>query len=161
MNIFKDTVVTLNYSLFDADGELIEKSSEPIIYLHGGYDNIFPKVEAALGDKKQGDAVTVTMEPEEGFGDYNEALVRVEDTNKFPPSIKIGDQFEGVADGDDDNDTVVYTITDIAEGKVIADGNHPLAGMRLRFECEVMDVRPASKEEIMHGHVHGAGGHHH
>ena len=161
MNIFKDTVVTLNYSLYDGEGELIEESSEPIIYLHGGYDNIFPKVEAALGQKQEGDKVSVTMEPEEAFGEYNEELVRVEDTNKFPPSIKVGDQFEGVADGDDEHDTVVYTITDIAEGKVIADGNHPLAGVRLRFECEVMDVRPASKEEMMHGHVHGEGGHHH
>jgi FKBP-type peptidyl-prolyl cis-trans isomerase SlyD len=161
MHIFKDTVVTLRYSLFDADGELIEESSEPIAYLHGGYDNIFPKVEAALGQKQQGDKVTVTMEPEEAFGEYDEELVRVEDTAKFPPSIKVGDRFEGVAEGGDENETIVYTITDIAEGKVVADGNHPLAGVRLRFECEVVEVRPASKEEMMHGHVHGAGGHHH
>ena len=161
MKIFKDTVVTLNYSLFDPDGELIEKSSEPIIYLHGGYDNIFPKVEEALGQKEEGDKVSIVMEPDEAFGEYDEDLVRVEDTDKFPPSIKVGDQFEGVAEGGDENDTVVYTITDIAEGKVIADGNHPLAGIRLRFDCEVMEVRSASKEEIMHGHVHGAGGHHH
>ena len=138
MRIFKDTVVTLKYSLFDQDGELIEKSSEPIAYLHGGYHNIFPKVEEALGDKQEGDTVSVTMEPEEAFGEYDEELVRVEDTSKFPATIKVGDQFEGVADG-----------------------NHPLAGIRLRFDCEVMEVRPASKEETMHGHVHGAHGHHH
>src|SRR5450756_1180475 len=116
MRIFKDTVVTLNYSLLDPDGELIEKSSEPITYLHGGYGNIFPKVEEALGQKQDGDKVSIVMEPDEAFGEYDEELVRVEDTSKFPPSIKVGDQFEGVADGGDEHDTVVYTITDIAEG---------------------------------------------
>ena len=164
MRIFKDTVVTLKYSLFDADGELIEESTEPITYLHGGYHNIFPKVEEAIDQKQEGDKVSIVMEPEEAFGEYDEDLVRVEETAKFPASIKVGDQFEGVAEGkddDQDSDPVVYTITDIAEGKVVADGNHPLAGIRLRFDCEVMEVRPASKEEIVHGHVHGAGGHHH
>jgi FKBP-type peptidyl-prolyl cis-trans isomerase SlyD len=161
MRIFKDTVVTLKYSLFDPDGELIEKSSEPIAYLHGGYHNIFAKVEEALGDKQEGDTVSVSMEPEEAFGDYDEELVRVEDASKFPATIKVGDQFEGVADGAEDGDPVIYTITDIADGKVVADGNHPLAGVRLRFDCEVIEVRPASKEELMHGHVHGAHGHHH
>ena len=161
MRIFKDTVVTLNYSLFDPDGELIENSSEPITYLHGSYHNIFQKVEEALDQKQEGDKISVVMEPDEAFGEYNEELVRVEDTTKFPSSIKVGDQFEGVADGGDEDDPIVYTITDIAEGKVVADGNHPLAGIRLRFDCEVLEVRPASKEEITHGHVHGAGGHHH
>ena len=161
MRIFKDTVVTLNYSLFDPDGELIEHSTEPITYLHGSYHNIFPKVEEALDQKQEGDKISVVMEPDEAFGEYNEELVRVEDTTKFPSSIKVGDQFEGVADGGDEDDPIVYTITDIAEGKVVADGNHPLAGIRLRFDCEVLEVRPASKEEITHGHVHGAGGHHH
>ena len=161
MRIFKDTVVTLTYSLFDPAGELIEQSSEPITYLHGGYNNLFPKVEEALGQKQEGDKVSVVMEPEEAFGEYEEELVRMEDTAKFPPNIKVGDQFEGVAEGGDEHDTVVYTITDIADGKVIADGNHPLAGIRLRFDCEVIEVRPASQQEMIHGHVHGAGGHHH
>ena len=161
MNIFKNTVVTLRYSLFDPDGQIIEKSKEPIVYLHGGYDNIFPKVEQALASKEPGDKVSVTLEPEDGFGEYDEGLIRVEETSKFPPSIKVGDQFEGVMEHDDHQHAMVYTITDIADGKVVADGNHPLAGTRLRFECEVMDVRPATKEEIVHGHVHGEGGHHH
>jgi hypothetical protein len=79
MRIFKDTVVTLNYSLFDPDGELIEKSSEPITYLHGGYDNIFPKVEEALGDKEEGDKVSVVMEPDEAWR-VRRGTGRVEDT---------------------------------------------------------------------------------
>ena len=161
MNIFKNTVVTLKYSLFDGDNKLIEESKEPIVYLHGGYDNIFPKVEEALGTKQPGDKVSITMEPEDAFGEFDEQLIRIEDTSKFPPSIKVGDQFEGVADGEEDQHAIVYTITDIADGKVVADGNHPLAGVRLRFDCEVMDVRPATKEEQMHGHVHGPHGHHH
>jgi len=161
MNIFKNTVVTLKYSLFDAEGKLIEESKEPIVYLHGGYDNIFAKVESALGSKQPGDKVSVTMEPEDAFGEFDESLIRIEETDKFPPSIKIGDQFEGVADHDDHEHAMVYTITDIADGKVVADGNHPLAGVRLRFDCEVTDVRPATQEEIVHGHVHGEHGHHH
>lgn len=161
MNIFKNTVVTLRYSLFDPDGNVIEKSKEPIVYLHGGYDNIFPKVEQALASKSPGDKVSVTLEPEDGFGAFDESLIRVEETGKFPPSIKVGDQFEGVTEHDDHEHAMVYTITDIADGKVVADGNHPLAGVRLRFECEVVDVRPATKEEVVHGHVHGEGGHHH
>ena len=161
MNIFKNTVVTLKYSLFDADGKLIEESKDPIVYLHGGYDNIFQKVESALGSKEPGDKISVTMEPEDAFGEYDETLIRIEETDKFPPTIKVGDQFEGVADHGDHEHALVYTITDIADGKVVADGNHPLAGVRLRFDCEVVDVRPASKEEIVHGHVHGEHGHHH
>jgi len=161
MNIFKNTVVTLKYSLFDGDDKLIEESKEPIVYLHGGYDNIFPKVEEALASKQQGDKVSVAMEPGDAFGEFDETLIRVEESGKFPPSIKVGDQFEGVTEHEDHQHTLVYTITDIADGKVVADGNHPLAGVRLRFECEVMDVRPATKEEIMHGHVHGEHGHHH
>jgi FKBP-type peptidyl-prolyl cis-trans isomerase SlyD len=161
MNIFKNTVVTLSYSLFDADNNLIEKSKHPIVYLHGGYDNIFPKVEAALASKTPGESVSVTMEPDDAFGEFDESLIRVEEVGKFPDSVKVGDQFEGVAEHGDHQHTLVYTITDIADGKVVADGNHPLAGVRLRFECEVIDVRPATKEEMMHGHVHGKGGHHH
>src|SRR5262245_23685851 len=95
MNIFKNTVVTLKYSLFDADGKLIEESKDPITYLHGGYDNILPKVEEALASKSVGEEVSVTMEPEDAFGEYDESLIRVEDSGKFPPNIKVGDQFEG------------------------------------------------------------------
>jgi FKBP-type peptidyl-prolyl cis-trans isomerase SlyD len=161
MNIFSNTVVTLNYKLFSASGELIEESTQPITYLHGGHHHgIFPKVEAALAQKTVGDQVSVSLEPEDGFGGYDADLVRVEPQDRFPPEVKVGMQFEGQGDGDDE-DSIVYTVTDIADGKVVVDGNHQLAGQRLRFDCTILDVRPATPEELEHGHVHGAHGHHH
>jgi FKBP-type peptidyl-prolyl cis-trans isomerase SlyD len=160
MNIFSNTVVTLSYKLFSASGELIEESTQPITYLHGGHHGIFPKVEAALAQKTVGDQVSVSLEPEDGFGDYDADLVRVEPQDRFPPEVRVGMQFEGQGDGDD-QEGVVYTVTDIADGKVVVDGNHQLAGQRLRFDCTILDVRPATSEELAHGHVHGAHGHHH
>ena len=162
MNIFSNTVVTLSYRLYSSKGELIEESTEPISYLHGGHGGVFPKVEAELEDKDVGESCSVTLEPEDGFGEYDADLVRVEAKERFPAEVKIGMQFEGYgAEGVDDDGDRVYTVTDIAEGKVVVDGNHPLAGQRLRFDCTVLDVRPASAEEMAHGHVHGEGGHHH
>jgi FKBP-type peptidyl-prolyl cis-trans isomerase SlyD len=162
MHIFSNTVVTLSYRLYSSAGELIEESTEPISYLHGGHGGIFPKVEAALGQKQVGESCSVTLEPEDGFGEYDAELVRVEAQDRFPREVKVGMQFEGYgADDADGDESRVYTVTDIAEGKVVVDGNHPLAGQRLRFDCTIIDVRPASSEEMAHGHVHGAGGHHH
>ncbi|HEY7944460.1 MAG: peptidylprolyl isomerase [Burkholderiales bacterium] len=160
MNIFSNTVVTLTYKLFSANGKLIEQSTQPISYLHGGHQGIFPKVEAALAQKEVGDQLSVTLEPEDGFGEYDADLVRVETQDRFPQEVKVGMQFEGQAEGDGQAG-VVYTVTDIADGKVVVDGNHQLAGQRLRFDCTIVDVRPATSEEMAHGHVHGAHGHHH
>jgi FKBP-type peptidyl-prolyl cis-trans isomerase SlyD len=166
LNIFSNTVVTLSYKLFSPDGTLIEESSQPITYLHGGHHGIFPKIEAALAQKKVGESCSVMLEPDDAFGEYDADLVRVEPQDRFPADIKVGMQFEGHAgldgegDGEDD-ETQVYTVTDIADGKVVVDGNHPLAGQRLRFDCTVLDVRPATAEEMAHGHVHGPDGHHH
>jgi FKBP-type peptidyl-prolyl cis-trans isomerase SlyD len=161
MNVFANTVVTLDFSLFDADGELIEKSSDPVSYLHGGYHGIFPKVEQALSTKQVGEGVSVVLEPEDAFGEYDSELVRVEAQDRFPPDVSVGMQFEGLASEDQPDNITVYTVTDIADGKVVVDGNHPLAGLRLRFDCTIVDIRPASQEEITHGHVHGPHGHHH
>jgi FKBP-type peptidyl-prolyl cis-trans isomerase SlyD len=166
LNIFSNTVVTLSYKLFSPDGTLIEESSQPITYLHGGHHGIFPKIEAALAQKQVGESCSVMLEPDDAFGEYDADLVRVEPQDRFPPDIKVGMQFEGHAgpdgagDGEDD-EMQVYTVTDIADGKVVVDGNHPLAGQRLRFDCTVLDIRPATAEEMSHGHVHGPDGHHH
>lgn len=160
MQIVKDSVVELEYQLFDTDGELIEKTDEPVEYLHGGYGGMFPAVEKALEGKDVGDTCRVRLAPDDGFGDYDDAdLVHVEARDKFPDDVEVGMQFEGR--GEDSGDTIVYTVTDVAEGKVIVDGNHPLAGQTLHFECTVTGVRAASAEELSHGHVHGAHGHHH
>lgn len=160
MKIAKDTVVTVNYKLSDAQNNLIEEGVQPMVYLHGGYENTLPKIEEELDGKEVGYASTIQVEPDDAFGDYEPELVKVEERARLPEPIEIGMQFEGVAEGGDD-EAVIFTVTEIADDKVVLDGNHPLAGMALRFELSVVDVRAATAEEIQHGHVHGAGGHHH
>jgi FKBP-type peptidyl-prolyl cis-trans isomerase SlyD len=162
MNIFANTVVTLTFELYDSEGALLEATDEPITYLHGGHSGMLPKLEEALNLKKVGDAVSVDVEPADAFGDYDPELVKVEAVDRLPPEVEVGMQFEAFANpGDDPGSGTVFTVTDIAEGKVVLDGNHPWAGKRLRFDCRILDVRAATEEEIEHGHVHGAGGHHH
>ncbi|MCB1984382.1 MAG: peptidylprolyl isomerase [Burkholderiales bacterium] len=159
MQIAKNTVVSLHYELSDSSGNLIEKTDEPISYLHGGYDGIFPKVEEALHEKEVGFSCTVSMEPEHTFGEYDSDLIRIEPRSAFPENVAVGMRFEGAAEGTDDY--LIYTVTDIADDKVVVDGNHPLAGMNLNFACTVTDIRPATAEEISHQHVHGPDGHAH
>ena len=162
MKIAKDTVVTVNYKLSDAQNNLIEDGAQPMVYLHGGYENTLPKIEEELDGKEAGYASTIQIEPEDAFGDYDPALVKVEARNRLPEPLEVGMQFEGMAEsGTPDEEPMIFTVTDIADDKVVLDGNHPLAGMALRFELSVVDVRPATAEEVTHGHVHGAHGHHH
>jgi FKBP-type peptidyl-prolyl cis-trans isomerase SlyD len=106
-----------------------------------------------------GYSCSVVMEPDNTFGEYDSELVRVESRELFPEDVTVGMQFEGGQEGSDD--TLIYTVTDIAEDKVVVDGNHPLAGMTLRFDCTVTGVRPATTEELSHGHAHGPHGHGH
>ena len=159
MPIAKNTVVSLNYELFGDDGELIERTEAPVSYLHGGYDGIFPRVEEALEGKDVGYECRVQLEPDDAFGEYEADLVRMESRELFPESVNVGMQFEGSPD--DSEETRIYTVTDITDEKVVVDGNHPLAGRSLLFACTVTAVRPASSEELTHGHVHGPEGHHH
>ena len=159
MHIAKDTVVSLTYELSGAEGNLIERTDTPISYLHGGYGGIFPTVEDALDGMNVGYACQVRLEPEEAFGEYEEDLVRVESRQLFPPDLSVGMQFEGSSE--ESGDSRIYTVTDIAEDKVVVDGNHPLAGQTLVFSCRITDVRLASPEELAHGHVHRPGAHHH
>ncbi|MBX3685397.1 MAG: peptidylprolyl isomerase [Rhodocyclaceae bacterium] len=159
MQIAKNTVVTLKYTVRDPDGNMIDDGQHPLVYLHGGYDGIFPKLEEELHGKNQGDKLEVKLQPDDAFGDYDEELVLVEEASLFPENIEVGMSFERVTD--DGEEEIVYRITDVAEGKVVVDGNHPLAGIALLFDVTVAEVRPATAEEVTHGHVHGAGGHHH
>ncbi len=159
MQISKDTVVSLTYRLSGAEGNLIEETDAPISYLHGGYEGIFPLVEEALEGKEPGYACEVRLQPTDAFGEYEEELVRVEARKLFPPDLRMGMQFEGSSE--ESGETRIYTVTDIADDKVVVDGNHPLAGHTVVFSCEVLEVREASAEELAHGHVHGPHGHHH
>lgn len=159
MKIAKNTVVTLAYQVTDPDGNMVDEGKQPLTYLHGGYGGIFAAIEAALADRDVGEAVVVKLQPEDAFGEYDASLVEMEPRSLFPDNIEVGMQFERASeDGEDDT---LFTITDIAEDKVVVDGNHPLAGMALVFSCTVSGVRAATREETMHGHVHGPGGHHH
>lgn len=149
MNISKNTVVSLDVALADIWGNTIETSREPLQYLHGGYGNIFQAVEAALEGKRVDDRVEVRLEPEDAFGDYDENLLRVEQRAKFPETLEAGMRFEGETGGADEGR--FFTVTDIAEDKVVLDANHPLAGLALKLACTVVGVRRATEAEIENG----------
>ena len=157
MNVFTNTVVTITFKLFDASNKLLEEAGEPVTYLHGGHSGIFPKIEEALNFKKVGESISVKLDPADAFGDYDAEMVRVEPVTSLPSDVTVGGHLIAEQDGQE----VVWRVTDIADGKAVLDANHELAGQRLRFDCTVLDIRPATQEEIAHGHVHGAHGHHH
>jgi len=157
MNIVKDTVVSLRYELSDANGTLLEKTDNPVSYLHGGYDGIFPTAEEAVHGKEIGFNFDITMTPDEAFGEYDHDLVRTEPRNLFPENIEIGMQFEGGVEGADDDDYMLFTVVDITDTEVTVDGNHPLAGKTLKFVGVVSEVRAATAEELAHGHMHDEG----
>ncbi|BEV72021.1 MULTISPECIES: peptidylprolyl isomerase [unclassified Paludibacterium] len=159
MQIAKNTVVTIHYEMFDADNNLLDKTEEPISYLHGGYDGIFPLVEEALHGKDVGESVDVKLAPDDAFGEPEEELIRVEALDVFPTDVEVGMMFE--ADDPESGEILLFRVTDIADGKAVVDANHPLAGMTIRFAAKVVEVRPATEDEIGHGHAHGAHGHHH
>ena len=156
MQVVKNSVVTLDYSVTDPDGTLVDAGHEPLVYLHGGYDDIFPMIEEAVQEKKVGESVIVKMQPDDAFGEYDAELILIELRKDFPKELRVGMQFEGVPNGDDEDDILIYRVTEIADDKVVLDGNHPLAGMALVFTCTVTAVRPASADEIEHGHIHDA-----
>lgn len=157
MKVAKDTVVSLDFEVSDVWGNLLERSEQPLAYLHGGYDGIVAAVERALDGKQTGDQLSLRLEPEDAFGDYDEELVRVEARDRFPETLEVGMQFEGVPgdveEGEQAPEPVIYTVTDIAEDAVVLDGNHPYAGIALQFNCTVRDVRPATADEIEQGYA--------
>lgn len=159
MKVQKDTVVSLSFELLDSDGALLERSDEPVGYLHGGYSGMFEAVEERLEGLEPGAEVTVTLEPGEAFGEYDESLKRSEPRSAFPSNVAVGMRFEGT--GERTGETRIYTVTAVDGDRVEVDGNHPYAGKILDFRCKVLSVRPATREELAHGHVHEPGGHHH
>ncbi len=159
MKIEKDTVVSLDFELADVDGSVLENSSEPVGYLHGGYSGMFTAVEESLEGLEEGAEVSVRLEPDDAFGTYDASLKRSEPRAAFPRNVEVGMRFEGT--GEQSGETRVYTITGIEGDRVEVDGNHPYAGRTLDFRCKVLSVRPATKEEVTHGHAHGPDGHGH
>ncbi|QWD75179.1 peptidylprolyl isomerase [Polynucleobacter sp. TSB-Sco08W16] len=171
MKIEKNTIVSLRYKLTDAQNNVIEEPDSPMVYLHGGYDGTFPKIESLLDGQDIGYEATIQLEPNEAFGEYDPELLKIEPRARFPEPLEVGMQFEGVPDADtsldnepdnpsasaddSDDEPLIYTVTDVADSQVVLDGNHPLAGMALRFWVQVKDVRAATEDEIENRHPEG------
>ena len=160
MQIAADSVVLIHYTLKDDDGKVLDSSDggEPLAYIQG-HGNLVPGLEKALEGKQDGDAVAVTLSPDEGYGTRNEALVQRVPKRSLQGSgeIRKGMQFRAQTD----EGLRVFIVTAVVGDMVSLDGNHPLADQTLHFDVEVVSVRAATAEELEHGHVHGAGGHHH
>jgi len=158
--IAADSVVLIHYTLKDDDGKVLDSSAggEPLAYIQG-HGNLVSGLEKALEGKSQGNRVEVSLPPEEGYGTRNEALVQRVPKRSLQGAgeIRKGMQFQAQTD----EGMRVFTVTAIVGDMVTLDGNHPLADQTLHFDVEVVEVRDATAEELEHGHVHGAGGHHH
>lgn len=153
-------VITFHYTLKNDAGEVLDSSAgaEPLAMLEG-HQNIIPGLEAVLVQKKVGDQFDVSISPEEGYGPMREELCQKVSKSQFedPSSIQVGVQFQVTMEGH----LQIATVTAVEGDTVTIDFNHPLAGQTLHFSCEVVEIRQATSEELAHGHVHGAGGHHH
>lgn len=159
MEIAKNKVVALSYTLKDPDGNLLDQSDKetPFNYLHGA-NNIIPGLETALEGKAQGDKMSVSIDPQDGYGERNEALVRTVSRSLFDTEeIQAGMQFTAHTE----QGHTLVTVTNVDGDDVTLDENHPLAGVTLHFDVDVIDVREATAEELDHGHAHGPEGHDH
>jgi FKBP-type peptidyl-prolyl cis-trans isomerase SlyD len=145
MKIDHGALVSLDVTMYDAQGNRLEQSEEPLVYLHG-HDDVFPLVEEALAGKEAGARVELQLEPEEAFGDYDAELVLLMPLEELGEGVEVGMRVEG--DDGEGASGRIFTITDIADGMAVLDGNHPLAGFALRFDITVLDVRAASPEEL-------------
>lgn len=160
MNIEKNRVVSLHYTLRDEQGTVIDTSSGrgTLTYLHGK-GNIIPGLEAALAGRVAGDKLEVTVAPDKGYGARDERLVQILPRTKFSGTGELTPGMQVRANGP--QGPRMMTIVRVDRDFVTVDGNHPLAGRTLHFSVEVEEVRKATHEEVSHGHVHGPGGHHH
>lgn len=161
MQIGKNKVVAIDYTLTNPEGQVLDtsKGAQPLTYLHG-VGGIIPGLEAALDGKTKGEQLTVTIAPEQAYGARNEQMVQEVPRKMFQgvADIQPGMQFR--AQGPQGQQQVV-TVVGVNPETIKIDANHPLAGVTLKFDVNVMDVREATQEELAHGHVHGPGGHHH
>jgi FKBP-type peptidyl-prolyl cis-trans isomerase SlyD len=160
MEIADQRVAYIHYILTDDKGEVLDRSERdaPLAYLHGA-GNIIPGLEKALAGRGKGDKLEVTVPPEEAYGVHREDLIQQVPRRMFKGvgDLKVGMRLRA----DSDHGPQIVTVTNIAGDMVTLDGNHALAGRTLHFAVEIAEVRTATPEEMTHGHVHGAGGHHH
>lgn len=160
MPVAQDSVVTIHYTLKDDAGTVLDSSSpqEPLAYLHG-HGNLIPGLEKELEGKNAGDALSVTIAPADGYGEYDDRLVQSVPRRSLRGIKDVKPGMHLHAQTEDGPRTV--TVTKVLGDMVTLDGNHPLAGKSLHFDVRIEEVRPATEEELSHGHVHGAHGHHH
>lgn len=160
MKIAKNKVVSIDYTLTDAKGSVLDKSSKgrPLFYIQGA-GNIIPGLEKALEGKAAGESLKAQIPHAEAYGTRDEALMQVLPKSDFGEirDLKVGMELEA----ESDEGVRIITVVKIDNDQVTVDGNHPLAGVDLTFDVKVVEVRDASAEELAHGHVHGPGGHHH
>ncbi|QGM21204.1 peptidylprolyl isomerase [Spiribacter sp. 2438] len=152
MQIAKNAVVAIDYTLRDSDGEVIDASPEgqPLQYVHGA-GNIIPGLENALEGKAAGEDVEVTVPPEEAYGDRDDRLQQDVPKSMFEgvDNVETGMRFQAQTQ----NGTQIVTVAAVSGDSVTVDANHPLAGQTLNFKVKVSDVREASDQEIENGQV--------
>ena len=154
MKIQKNAVVALRVQILEEDGK--PSPAQEMTYLHGGYGNLFPKIEAALAGLEPGGKTSVRLAPADGFGERDAGLVRVERRDRLPRDIRLGTTLHGEAD-EGDAHRPVFRVTSLTDTEATLDANHPLAGRTVELRCEVLEVRAATQDELAHGHVHGPG----
>ncbi len=159
MIITKDSVVQLHYRVSDASG-LIEDSAkgEPMLYLHG-HQNMLPAIEQALEGKAAGDELSLVVEPKDAYGERDDNAIQSIQVKHLKGAKKWAPGMTAIVETEHGPRQV--KIVKVGMFKAEVDVNHPLAGKTLTFDLNVVSVRPATAEEIAHGHAHGAGGHHH
>jgi len=156
MTISQDKVVTIDYTLKNTQGEVLDSSEgqEPLVYLHGA-ENIVVGLERELNGKSVGDSLNTSVSPEDGYGVRNEELIAAVPREMFESDmdIEVGMSFQA----ETDQGVQVVNIVALNDEEVTVDGNHPLADETLHFDVTVRDIREATAEELEHGHVHSAG----
>ena len=158
--IEQDTVASVHYTGTFVDGEVFDSSEgrDPLVFLvgHGQMISGFEQeiLGASVGEKRE-----FTLTPDRAYGVRDEDAVQQIEKSQFPEDMDL--QVGMVVGAHSDQGPIQFTIKEINEDIVTADFNHQMAGMTLRFNVEVIEVRPASEEELAHGHAHGPGGHHH
>jgi FKBP-type peptidyl-prolyl cis-trans isomerase SlyD len=156
MQVANDTAVSIHYTLTNDAGEVLDSSigQETLDYLHGT-GNIISGLEGAITGKSIGDKFKIRIEPADAYGEIHEDRVQVISRDMFEgiDDIQVGMQFHA----DVSHGPGVVTVVSINDDDITIDGNHPLAGIALTFDVEVIDIRPATSEEMDHGHIHGAG----
>ncbi|MBP6672145.1 MAG: peptidylprolyl isomerase [Bacteroidetes bacterium] len=160
MRIAKDKVVSIEYTLRDNDGNVLDTSEgrEPLAYLHGN-GNLIPGLESQLEGKGANEALKVVVAPADGYGEFDAAQIVNVPKSQFAGVAELAVGMQFTASGPEGQQVV--TVTKIENDTVTVDGNHPLAGQTLNFDVKIIEVREATADELSHGHVHGAGGHHH